>query len=136
MTASFDRTAKVWDANTGQELTTLKGHEDRVMSAVYSPDGKRIATAGMDGIVQIYTTDINELLQIAESRVIRPLTAEEKERYGGLGLVKMSDKSIYRRFYYQTKVSKGALIRFHLHVCHIISLILNCIRDTVDCGSQ
>ena len=52
------------------------------MSAVYSPDGKRIATAGRDGIVQIYTTDINELLQIAESRVTRQLTAEEEETYG------------------------------------------------------
>ena len=48
----------------------------------YSPDGQRIATAGADGIVQIYTTDMDELLQIAESRVTRQLTVEEKERYG------------------------------------------------------
>ena len=27
VTASFDRTAKVWDAQTGQELFTLKGHD-------------------------------------------------------------------------------------------------------------
>ena len=33
-----------------------------------------------------YTTDIEELLQIAESRVTRQLTAEEKERYGVLDL--------------------------------------------------
>ena len=70
----------------GQELFTLTGDESWVMSAVYSPDGKRIATAGRDGIVQIYTTDINELLQIAESRVTRQLTAEEKEKYGVLDL--------------------------------------------------
>ena len=86
MTGSQDSTAKVWDANTGQELMTLTGHDDWVNSAVYSPDGKRIATAGSDGIVQIYTTDIEELLQIAESRVTRQLTAEEKERYGVLDL--------------------------------------------------
>ena len=86
VTASGDKTAKVWDAQTGKELMTLKGHESGVMSAVYSPDGKRIATAGRDGIVQIYTTDINELLQIAESRVTHQLTAEEKERYGVLDL--------------------------------------------------
>ena len=84
MTASFDRTAKVWGANTGQELTTLKGHGSWVMSAVYSPDGKRIATAGRDGIVQIYTTDMDELLEIANSRVTRQLTAKEKEKYGVL----------------------------------------------------
>jgi hypothetical protein len=84
VTASFDETAKVWDANTGQELFTLKGHDGAVWSA--SPDGKRIATAGLDGIVQIYTTDMEELLQIAESRVTRQLTAEEKEKYGVLDL--------------------------------------------------
>ena len=48
----------------------------------YSPDGQRIATAGADGIVQIYTTDMDELLEIAKSRVTRQLTVEEKERYG------------------------------------------------------
>jgi len=48
----------------------------------YSPDGKRIASVGGGGIVQIYTTDMGELLQIAESRVTRQLTAGEKERYG------------------------------------------------------
>ena len=62
------------------------GHDGRVVSAGYSPDGKRIATAGIDGIVQIYTTDMNELLQIAESRVTRQLTVEEKDKYGGLDL--------------------------------------------------
>ena len=81
-----DKTAKVWDAETGQELLTLKSHDGSVISAVYSPDGKRIAAAGSDGIFQIYTTDMEELLQIAKSRVTRQLTAEEKERYGVLGL--------------------------------------------------
>ena len=86
VTGGIDKTAKVWDADTGKELLTLTGHEGYVLSAVYSPDGKRIATAGMDGIVQIYTTDMDELLQIAESRVTRQLTAEEKEKYGVLDL--------------------------------------------------
>ena len=82
VTGSIDHTAKVWNADTGQELLTLKGHDSSVNSVAYSPDGKRIATAGGDGIVQVYTTDMDELLQIAESRVTRQLTAEEKERYG------------------------------------------------------
>ncbi len=86
VTASGDKTAKVWDANTGQELMTLTGHQGGVLSAAYSADGKRITTAGRDGIVQIYTTDIDELLQIAESRVTRQLTVEEKDKYGGLDL--------------------------------------------------
>ena len=86
VTKSNDGIAKVWDADTGKELMTRKGHDGVVNSVAYSPNGKRIATAGNDGIVQIYTTDMGELLQIAESRVARQLTAEEKEKYGVLGL--------------------------------------------------
>ncbi|MBT21430.1 hypothetical protein CMK17_15965 [Candidatus Poribacteria bacterium] len=82
ITASWDETAKVWDANTGQELFTLTGHNGNVLSACWSPDQKRLMTSGQDGIVQIYTTDMDELLQIAESRITRQLTAEEKEKYG------------------------------------------------------
>ena len=37
-----------------------------------------------DRTVQIYATDMDELLEIAKSRVTRQLTAEEKERYGVL----------------------------------------------------
>ena len=84
VTASWDKTAKVWETQTGKEMFTLTGHNDYVMSAAYSPDGQRIVTAGSDGIVQIYTTDMDELLEIATSRVTRQLTAEAKEMYGVL----------------------------------------------------
>ena len=66
---------------------TLKGHGGWITSAVWSPNGKRIATANArDGVVHIYTTDMDELLQIADSRVTRQLTAEEREKYGVLDL--------------------------------------------------
>ena len=35
---------KVWDAQTGQELLTLKGHTGRSRSVAFSPDGKRLAS--------------------------------------------------------------------------------------------
>ncbi|MDP6747664.1 MAG: hypothetical protein QGH37_11715 [Candidatus Poribacteria bacterium] len=35
-------------------------------------------------LVQIYTTDIDGLLQIAESQVTRRFAAKEKEKYGAL----------------------------------------------------
>ena len=48
-TASDDRTAKVWDAATGEELSTLTGHDDFVASVAFSPDGTRLVTAsGME----------------------------------------------------------------------------------------
>ena len=45
VTASNGHTAKVWDADTGEELFTLKGHKGWVTSAAYSPDGQHIVTA-------------------------------------------------------------------------------------------
>jgi len=45
-TASWDKTAGVWDAKTGRELLTLSGHEDGISSVAWSPDGKRLATDG------------------------------------------------------------------------------------------
>jgi WD40 repeat protein/serine/threonine protein kinase len=35
----------VWDAQTGQVLRVLKGHTSKVNSVVFSPDGKRLASA-------------------------------------------------------------------------------------------
>jgi tRNA A-37 threonylcarbamoyl transferase component Bud32 len=42
--ASRDNTVKVLDAQTGQELLTLKGHTSWVWSVAFSPDGKRLAS--------------------------------------------------------------------------------------------
>jgi WD40 repeat protein/serine/threonine protein kinase len=38
----------VWDAQTGRELLSLKGHRRFVDSVVFSPDGKRLVTLGRD----------------------------------------------------------------------------------------
>ena len=44
MRGSGDTTLKVWDAQTGQETLTLKGHSGFVRSVSFSPDGKRIVS--------------------------------------------------------------------------------------------
>jgi WD40 repeat protein len=45
VTASWDRTARIWDAADGKEIAVLRGHEDTVNSAAFSPDRSRIVTA-------------------------------------------------------------------------------------------
>ena len=53
-TASQDKTAKIWDATTGQLLLTLTGHTDSVNNISYSPDGKLIATASDDHTAKVW----------------------------------------------------------------------------------
>ena len=53
-TASWDRTAKVWDAASGQELLTLGGHTGDVNSVAWSPDGKWLATASGDWTAKVW----------------------------------------------------------------------------------
>ena len=75
--ASFDRLAKVWDVSTGEELASLYGNTGNVFGVSFSPDGNRLATAGADGAVRTYTLRLNDLVDLARSRVTRMLTDEE-----------------------------------------------------------
>jgi hypothetical protein len=51
------KTASIWDAETGAEIAVLKGHEDEVTSAAFTPDGKRIVTASGDGTARLWDTE-------------------------------------------------------------------------------
>jgi WD40 repeat protein len=52
-TSSEDQTVRLWDAETGQEVLTLRGNSSIVPSVAFSPDGIRLATGTWDGIVQV-----------------------------------------------------------------------------------
>jgi WD40 repeat protein len=52
-TASLDKTARLWDAATGQELRRLS-HPAGVAHVSFSPDGTRLATGAVDGLVRLW----------------------------------------------------------------------------------
>ncbi|WP_437511960.1 nSTAND1 domain-containing NTPase [Sorangium sp. So ce1099] len=57
VTASWDKTARVWNADGTGEPLVLRGHEDLVYSAAFSPDGKRIVTGSYDRTARVWSAN-------------------------------------------------------------------------------
>src|SRR5882724_4769189 len=54
LTASADKTARLWDATIGAPIGEPMRHEDEVVDAAFSPDGARIATASKDRTARLW----------------------------------------------------------------------------------
>jgi hypothetical protein len=54
VTASWDQTARVWEAASGKEVGQPLRHDSVVDSAVFSPDGKRVVTASWDQTARVW----------------------------------------------------------------------------------
>jgi WD40 repeat protein len=85
LTASADGTARIWDTGNGRQLAVLNGQAGRVNGAAFSPDGREVVTASAD-MAAIWSTElagsVQSLERIAEARLIRQLTPEERRTYG------------------------------------------------------
>ena len=85
MTASLDKTARIWDAESGAQLRTLRGHRRGVFSAAFSPDGGRVVTASGDQTARIWECGVacepvSVLLEQAP-RLAGTLSNDERARY-------------------------------------------------------
>lgn len=45
---------QVWDSASGQTIFTYQGHPQGVNAVSWSPDGRYIASAGLEGTVQVW----------------------------------------------------------------------------------
>lgn len=60
VTASDDKSLKVWDIDTFEVVHTLAGHTDYVRTVAYSPDGTLIASGSDDKTVRIWDAETGQ----------------------------------------------------------------------------
>jgi tetratricopeptide (TPR) repeat protein len=98
--ASWDGTVKVWEASSGKELHTLRGHTPGGLGAVggilashsfvgvgvthlvFSPDGRRLASAGAEGMVILWESVFEPASLEPRWQVWRAQQAKRSEETG------------------------------------------------------
>ena len=81
ITGGFSGHVRVWDAENGQRSFILASLPNAVLDVAISDDGRYLATGSEDGIVRVFLLDLNELIDLAKTRVTRDFTQEECQQY-------------------------------------------------------
>jgi WD40 repeat protein/transcriptional regulator with XRE-family HTH domain len=62
LSGSGDKSARLWDIQTGQELHTLTGHTAGVHSVAFSPDGRVVLTSSEDNTARLWDVQTGQEL--------------------------------------------------------------------------
>ena len=62
----FDKTLRLWNAETGACEVTLQGHGDSVNACAFSSDGRHIASGGVEGRVVVRRLPDGEIVSVCE----------------------------------------------------------------------
>jgi WD40 repeat protein len=100
------QTVKVWDAQTGKEWRTLRGHRGYVWTVAFSPDGRYLASGSWDSTVKVWDLEAPESAEPVTLRghagFIRGLAFSPDGKrlasasgYAGHGEVKVWDASLW-----------------------------------------
>ena len=71
VTASEDNTARVWDAENGDQLAILRGHTEPVRVASFSPDGRQVITASTDKTARLWNVETGKQSVLEHGGVVR-----------------------------------------------------------------
>lgn len=63
LTGSLDKSAILWNAETGEQIRLLHGHADSITSVAFSPDGKRILTGSFDKTAILWNAETGTPIQ-------------------------------------------------------------------------
>jgi WD40 repeat protein/DNA-binding SARP family transcriptional activator/energy-coupling factor transporter ATP-binding protein EcfA2 len=75
---TLDGTVELWNYATGSQLITLVDSPGHWQKPVFLPGSDHIASASLqEGVVRVFTTDVEALIRIANSRLTRDLTPTE-----------------------------------------------------------
>jgi transducin (beta)-like 1 len=78
--ASFDTTARLWDADTGACLKVFTHHKKPIYAISFSPDGRWLATGGGDGWFHLYDTTVRSRFTPFRIFFIPLWRTQEKEK--------------------------------------------------------
>jgi WD40 repeat protein len=81
ITAGGGNQVRIWDTATGAELSRLNLTYPVNDVQVLADDSGLVTSTSADGGVRFYTLDVDELMEIAESRITRPFTPAECVQY-------------------------------------------------------
>merc|ERR1712183_1035980 len=56
LSASWDKTLRLWNLETGETINQFNGHKNDVMSVAFSPDNRQIVSASRDRTIRLWNT--------------------------------------------------------------------------------
>ncbi len=65
-TASSDKTARLWDARTGEFLLEYEGDTEGILCVAFSPDGTQLAAAGFDKTVRLWDARTGKQFRVCQ----------------------------------------------------------------------